>query len=61
LLAGTFRGLDRLNDGWQVRTQVNGAVHASQDPDAEQAYGLALLHLLRLTLTGEPAPLRTGS
>jgi len=46
LLAGTFRGLDRTEDGWRVRTELNGAVHASQDPDAEQAYGLALLHLL---------------
>jgi hypothetical protein len=46
LLAGTFRALDRTEDGWQVRTELNGAVHASQDPDAEQAYGLALLHLL---------------
>jgi hypothetical protein len=46
LLAGTFRGLDRTEDGWRVRTELNGAVHASQDLDAEQAYGLALLHLL---------------
>ncbi len=46
LLAGTFRGLDRIEDGWRVRTELNGAVHASRDPDAEQAYGLALLHLL---------------
>ncbi|MDT4961592.1 MAG: hypothetical protein QOF87_1239 [Pseudonocardiales bacterium] len=46
LLAAAFRGLDRAGDDWQVRTQVNGTVHASQHPDAEQAYGLALLHLL---------------
>jgi hypothetical protein len=46
LLAATFRGLDRTEDAWRVRTELNGAVHASQDPDAEQAYGLALLHLL---------------
>jgi hypothetical protein len=46
LLAGTFRGLDRTEEGWRVRTELNGAMHASQDPDAEQAYGLALLHLL---------------
>src|SRR6266516_792302 len=45
LLAGTFRGLDRTDGAWRVRTEVNGAVHTSQDPDAEQAYGLALLHL----------------
>jgi hypothetical protein len=46
LLAGAFRGLELTEDGWQVRTSVNGAAHASQDSDAEQAYGLALLHLL---------------
>jgi hypothetical protein len=46
LLAGTFRGLDRTEDGWRVRTELNGAGHSSEDPDAEQAYGLALLHLL---------------
>jgi hypothetical protein len=46
LLAGAFRGLDRTDDDWRVRTELNGAVHTSQDPDAEQAYGLALLHLL---------------
>lgn len=46
LLAGTFHGLDRTADGWRVRTVLDGAVHAIQDPDAEQAYGLALLHLL---------------
>jgi hypothetical protein len=46
LLADTFRGLDRTDDGWRVRTELNGAVHTSDDADAEQAYGLALLHLL---------------
>ncbi len=46
LLADTFRGLDRTDDGWRVRTELRGAVHVSQDADAEQAYGLALLHLL---------------
>ena len=46
LLAGAFRGLDRTDDGWRVRTKVNGATHASAHNDAEQAYGLAVLHLL---------------
>jgi hypothetical protein len=46
MLTDVFRGLDRTDAGWQVRTTLNGAVHASQDPDAEQAYGLALLSLL---------------
>jgi hypothetical protein len=46
LLGGVFRGLDRTDDGWRVRTELHGAVHVSEDPDAEQAYGLALMHLL---------------
>jgi hypothetical protein len=46
LLAGTFRGLDRTEQGWRVRTELNGATHACEHPDAEQAYGLALLYLL---------------
>jgi hypothetical protein len=46
LLAATFLGLDRTEDGWRVRTVLNGAAHAIQDVDAEQAYGLALLHVL---------------
>lgn len=50
LLAGTFRGLDRTDDGWAVRTSVNGADHTSRDPDAEQAYALALLDLLDAAL-----------
>jgi hypothetical protein len=46
LLAGAFRGLDRTDDGWRVRTELRGAVHTTQAPDAEQAYGLALLGIL---------------
>jgi len=46
LLADSFRGLVRTDHGWQVRTELNGQMHTSQDRDAEQAYGLALLHLL---------------
>ena len=46
LLGGTFRGLDRTPEGWRVRTERSGTAHASEHPDAEQAYGLAVLHLL---------------
>jgi len=46
LLGGTFRGLDRAGSEWRVHTEVNGVPHSAADPDAEQAYGLALLHLL---------------
>jgi len=49
LLAGTFRALERRDDGWLVRTEIVGAPFETQDPDAEQAYGLALLHLLERT------------
>ena len=48
-LAGTFRALERTDGGWQVRVEVNGVPHTEHDTDAEQAYGLALLHLLELT------------
>ena len=46
LLAGTFRALESTPDGWAVRIEVNGTAHEARDDDAEQAYGLALLHLL---------------
>jgi hypothetical protein len=49
LLAGTFRGLDRTDAGWRVSTEVNGRRHTAEHPDAEQAYGLALLNLLQQT------------
>jgi hypothetical protein len=46
LLGGTFRDFERTADGWLVRTERNGRQHVSEDADAEQAYGLALLELL---------------
>jgi len=46
LLGNSFRGLERTDHGWQVRTELGGEVHTTHDPDAEQAYGLALLYLL---------------
>lgn len=49
LLAGTFRGLDRTEAGWQVSTEVNGEQSTVADSDAEQAYGMALLHLIERT------------
>jgi hypothetical protein len=47
LLAGTFRGLERTAHGWRVRTEHDGEPHAAEHPDAEEAYGLALLGLLQ--------------
>jgi hypothetical protein len=49
LLAGTFRGLDRVAHGWLVRTEVGGEPAAFEDADVEQAYGLALLNLVNRT------------
>ncbi|HEU5271235.1 MAG TPA: hypothetical protein VFU36_15010 [Jatrophihabitans sp.] len=51
LLAGTFRALRRVDDEWQVDLAVNGEPASVRHPDAEEAYGLALLQLV----TGEPA------
>lgn len=45
-LGGTFRGLDRTDDGWRVRIVLGGVTHMIGHADVEQAYGLALLHLL---------------
>jgi hypothetical protein len=45
-LGGTFRSLQPVGAGWRVTTEVNKAVHVSEHPDAEEAYALALLHLL---------------
>jgi len=50
LLGGTFRALRRLDDDWQVELSVNGEPATVRHPDAEEAYGLALLQLV----TGEP-------
>ena len=45
-LAGTFRALERTDDGWRLHTDRNGVHDTVEDCDAEQTYGLALLHLL---------------
>jgi hypothetical protein len=46
LLGNTFRSLDRVDSGWRVRLEINGRPADVADPDAEQAYGLALLRLV---------------
>jgi hypothetical protein len=46
LLGGTFGGLSRLPDGWQVSVEVNGEPAGFTHADAEEAYALALLQLL---------------
>ncbi|GAA0802872.1 pilus assembly protein CpaE [Spirilliplanes yamanashiensis] len=47
LLGRTFRGLTRTDDGFRVSTTLLGTDRSFEAPAAEQAYGLALLDLLR--------------
>ncbi|WP_408653419.1 pilus assembly protein CpaE [Jatrophihabitans sp.] len=46
LLAGTFRGLDRIDGDWRVRLEVNSVPVQVRHSDAEQAYALGLLQLI---------------
>jgi hypothetical protein len=46
LLGGTFRRFEREAGRYRVVLDVNGREAAFEDEDAEQAYGLALLHLI---------------
>jgi hypothetical protein len=46
LLGGTFRRFERANGRYRVVLDVNGREATFDDEDAEQAYGLALLHLV---------------
>jgi hypothetical protein len=46
LLARTFRSLEPADSGWRVSIEVNGARHVAEHPDAAEAYGRALLHLV---------------
>ena len=46
LLAGTFQSLTRSADQWRIDLSVNGEPVSVQHPDAEEAYGQALLQLI---------------
>ena len=46
LLGGTFRRLEAGPEGWTVHLVVNGSARAVAAADAEEAYALALLHLI---------------
>ncbi len=46
LLAGTFRGLDRVGEDWRVRLEIDSEPVEVRHPDPEQAYALALLRLI---------------
>jgi hypothetical protein len=45
-LGATFRRLSRGEQGWRVDIEVNGHPYRAEDASAEQAYGLALVHLI---------------
>jgi hypothetical protein len=47
LLGGTFRRLERDAAGYRVTTEVLGATHEFAAPNAAEAYGEALLHLIQ--------------
>jgi hypothetical protein len=46
LLGATFCCLERTGDGWLVRIAVNDTEWTVEHADAEEAYALALLHLV---------------
>jgi len=47
LLRGSFRRLERLADTHRVEIEFLGERHAFEHPQPEDAYALALLHVLR--------------
>lgn len=47
LLRSTFRSLRRLDDAYVVEAEVGGEVRRFEHPDVAEAYGLALLALIR--------------
>jgi hypothetical protein len=46
LLRGSFRRLERLADNHRVEIEFAGETHAFEHPQPEDAYALALLHIL---------------
>ena len=50
LLGRTFQSLEPVADEWRVTINIGGRTTSVQHADADEAYGLALLHLV----TGEP-------
>ncbi|KXZ60506.1 hypothetical protein Mlaev_01585 [Microbacterium laevaniformans] len=47
LLRGAFRRLERLADTHRVEIEFAGETHAFEHPQPEDAYALAVLHVLR--------------
>ncbi len=46
LLGATFRGLRRQGTDWQVDLEIASELATFADPDTEEAYAQALLHLV---------------
>jgi hypothetical protein len=55
LLGRTFQRLELVGDDWRVTITVGGQTTSVQHPDADEAYGLALLGLV----TGAPVSAAT--
>jgi hypothetical protein len=55
LLGGTFRSLTCDDGGYRVRTELLGVSHTHTAAEPDEAYALALLHLLRAAGAAEPA------
>ncbi|MEJ3743874.1 pilus assembly protein CpaE [Actinomycetes bacterium KLBMP 9797] len=49
LLGGTFRRLDREGERYRVTVRVRGEAATFEAADAAEAYGTALLYLIRLS------------
>lgn len=47
LLRGSFRALNRLDDAFEVVISFDGAETRCEHPEPAEAYGLALLHVIR--------------
>ena len=50
LLRTTFRSLTRLTDASRVDVELNGELQSFEHPEPADAYGLALLALIRLSV-----------
>lgn len=55
-LGGAFHRLSRVEGGWRVELAVAERSAQVEHPDAAEAYGLALLHLVTGEPTGRPRP-----
>lgn len=64
LLGGTFRGLHQAETGYRVEIELLAEPHAFTSAQPEEAYALALRHLLRAAdaapVTDVPAPVTDG-